>query len=145
MGARAWHIARAEHHKKAADYLAANTDFPDWACTALFYSALQYVHSSLADEPTLVKDERHPRKHSAPQGAQHGGRGVNQLVASLYQPIEVAYKSLFELSHRTRYDHDRLSTTDSNTFKLACMQWQQVKTFCEGRNQGRPTISTQAP
>jgi hypothetical protein len=53
-------------------------------CTgaALFCSALQNVHSPLADEPTLVKDERHPRKRSAPQGAQHGGRGLNQLGAA---------------------------------------------------------------
>jgi hypothetical protein len=34
---------------------------------------------------------------------------------------------------------------DPNTFQPATLQWQDVKTDCEGRNQGRPTISTQAP
>lgn len=145
MGTRAWHVARAKHHKKAADYLHGDSTFDDWACTALFYSALQYVHSSLADEPSLAKDERHPRKHTAPPGDQFGGRGVNQLVATLYGEIEISYKSLFELSRRTRYDINQLATTDATTYQLATLQWQDVKRFCEGLNQGRQTISTQAP
>ena len=41
MGHRTWHAARAEHNKNAADSFLA--DYPDWACTALFYSAYHYV------------------------------------------------------------------------------------------------------
>src|SRR4051794_23850879 len=102
MGARNWHVARAEYHFKVADHL--RDDYPDWAAVALFYSALHYVHSSLADEPSLAKDERHPRKHPAPAGAANGGRGVNQLVRDVYGQIHTQYMSLFEMSRRTRYD-----------------------------------------
>ena len=142
MGSRVWHLARAEHNKNAADFIHADGGYDDWACTALFYSALHYVHSSLADEPTLPKDERHPRKHTAPPGKGHGGRGANQLVAALYGPINISYKSLYELSRRTRYDVQALGPT---LFPLAELQWRDVKVFCEGRNQGRPAIPTSAP
>lgn len=137
MGARAWHLERARHHKEASDFLL--SEFPDWAMTALFYSAMQYVHSSLADEPDLVKDERHPRKHSSPA---IGSRGVNQLVRQCFPEIHEQYRSLFEMSLRTRYDFEQLGPM---AVKMLSIQWNDVKTFCEGRNQGRPTISSQAP
>ena len=140
MGSRAWHIARAEHNYKAAEHLK-QTEFTDWALTALFYSALHHVHSSLADQPGLYKDERHPRKHSAPRGAQYGGRGVNQLVRDLYEPIHVDYISLFELSMRTRYESKLITDIYERTHE----QWEVVRNFCRGINQGRPTIPTSAP
>lgn len=141
MGARDWHVARAKHHKDVADFL--EPSYADWAAVALFYSAMQYVHSSLVDEPGLPKDERHPRKHTAPPGAGlHGGRGVNQLVGALYGGIHVQYISLFEMSHRTRYDFQQLGPT---AYPLLVVQWRDVKQFCLGMNQGRPKIPTQQP
>lgn len=139
MGARAWHLERAKHNKKASEFLEADGKFLDWAAISLFYSALHYVHSSLADEPDLPKDERHPRKHSDPTV---GSRGVNQLVAQIYPQISVQYRSLFEMSHRTRYDMHQLGPT---TLPMLLKQWKDIKRFCEGLNQGRPTIPTQAP
>ena len=55
MGHRNWHLARAAHHKTVADFLALEQE--DWAAVALAYSALHYIHSSLADELTVPKDE----------------------------------------------------------------------------------------
>lgn len=133
MGHRNWHLERAKHNKKASDFLVDNYD--DWALIALFYSALHYVHSSLADERTLPKDERHPRKHSAPAGDDY--RGVNQLVRDVFPEINLEYRSLFELSYRTRYDVHRLGPM---AVPLAQKQWQQVRDFCVGRNQGRPAL-----
>jgi len=140
MGARNWHAARATHHKRVADHL--EPTFPDWAAVALFYSAMHLVHSSLADEPGVSKDERHPRKHSAKAGEEHGGRGTNQMVRDLYPEIHEQYRSLCEMSHRTRYDMDQLGP---QAYPLLVRQWKDVRAFCEGRNQGRPTIPTQAP
>jgi hypothetical protein len=142
MGARVWHVARAEYHKQAADFL--STDFPDWCGVALFYSALHYVHSSLADEPDLVRDERHPRKHTSPPTPGSGGRGVNQLVQAIYPVIAEAYLSLFDLSRRTRYDVKQLGG-GNHVIPLAEMQWRAVRDHCTGLNQGRPTIHTSTP
>lgn len=136
MGVRKWHLARAVHHKKASDFLL--DDYPDWAMVALFYSGMHYVHSSLADEESLGKDERHPRKHT---GVQVGSRGTNQMVAAMYPSIDVAYRSLFELSHRTRYDIAQLG---SMTVPGATRQWQSIKTFCDSLNGSRPWIPSQA-
>lgn len=140
MGARGWHVARAKHHAEVAAYLEAT--YADWAAVALFYSALHYVHSSLADEPSLPKDERHPRKHTAPSGAENGGRGVNQLVRDLYPGIELSYKSLFDASRRTRYDLDKLGPMAVPMLKR---QHRDVREFCVALNGTRPPLSTQAP
>lgn len=131
MGARTWHLERAKRNKEASD--AFETDWPEWCVIALFYSALHYVHSSLADEPDLPKDERHPRKHTSPGG--EDGRGLNQLVRDVYPEIHVQYRSLFELGHRTRYDVQQLGPL---TIPMARKQWSEIKAFCEGKNQGRP-------
>lgn len=140
MGARGWHVSRAQHHFQVAAFL--EPKYPDWSAVALFYSAHQYVHSSLADEPELDKDERHPRKHTAPAGDASGGRGTNQLVRDLYPSIWVAYASLCDASHRTRYDFKQLGPMAVPMLKL---QHSEVKTFCTGLNQTRPPRSTQAP
>lgn len=140
MGAREWHVARAKHHKEVADYL--EEPYPDWFAVALFYSALQYVHSALADEPELVKDERHPRKHTAGPTPGNGGRGVNDLVRDLYPDINVQYRSLFEMSHRTRYDAKQLGEMLP---QLLLVQYKDVVRFCKQRCAGRPSIPTQAP
>ncbi|WP_143696136.1 hypothetical protein [Williamsia sp. 1138] len=110
----------------------------DWAMVALFYSAMHLVHSSLADEMTLNKDERHPRKHSS---IEPGARGTNQMVHSLYSPIAVSYMSLMELSHRTRYDIAQLGPM---TVPGATQQWQSIQRFCTNLNDGRPWIPSQA-
>jgi hypothetical protein len=99
MGPRPWHIARAEYNKKVSDSLLAQ--YPDWALTTLYHSALHYAHSSLAGEPDTPKDERHPRAHSS---VQPGARGTNQMVNDRYRQIAPAFMSLRNLSHRTRYD-----------------------------------------
>lgn len=142
MGARGWHVARADRHKEVADFLAANGHY-DWAAVALFYSALQWVHSSLADESSIPRDERHPRKHSAPPGVD--GRGVNQLVRDLYPNIRDQYLSLFDMSRRTRYDYDKLAVSVGNetVWKLLMTQFGDIKTHCKGLNSTRPKISTQ--
>jgi hypothetical protein len=136
MGVRKWHLARAEHHKKACDYLLEK--FPDWAMVALFYSALHYVHSSLADEANLSKDERHPRKHTSMEPT---ARGTTQMVNAIYRPLAVPYKSLFELSRRTRYDIAQLGAM---TVPGALKQWETIKQFCESLNDSRPWIPSQA-
>jgi hypothetical protein len=104
VGERVWHLARAQHHLDAHDHLRTKSAFPDWAAVALFYSALHLVDAALAGETALVKDERHPRKHSAPGTPGNNGRGRNQLVAAVFSVISADYRSLFEMSHRTRYD-----------------------------------------
>jgi len=141
MGARNWHVSRAKHHFEVAEHL--SQKYLDWAAVALFYSALHYVHSSLADEPTLLKDERHPRKHTAPAGQANAGRGVNQLVRDLYGGIQVSYISLFELSRRTRYDVHQLGGL--TVWPLLKRQHHDVETFCVNLNNTRPPMSTQAP
>ena len=93
------------------------------------------MHSSLADEPALAKDERHPRKHTSPGG--EDGRGLNQLVRDVYPEIHTRYRSLFELGHRTRYDVQQLGPL---TIPMARKQWSEIKAFCEGKNQGRPAL-----
>jgi hypothetical protein len=114
----------------------------DWAAVALFYAADQWVHSSLADEPDLPKDERHPRKHTAPAGEDTGGRGTNQLVRDLFPEIHVQYRSLMEASHRTRYDFEQLGAM---AWPLLQRQYGDVRAFCRARNATRPTRSTQEP
>jgi hypothetical protein len=135
MGHRTWHVARAQRNKQAADHFV--NDFPEWSCIALFYSALHYVHSSLADETDLPKDERHPRKHTSAGGPDF--RGVNQLVRDVLPEIHLSYRSLFELSHRTRYDVYQMGPM---TLSMATVQWQQVRDYCVGRNQGRPALKS---
>lgn len=144
MGARDWHVSRAKRHLEVAEFLA-DSEHYDWAAVALFYSAHQWVHSSLADEPDLVRDERHPRKHTMPSG--RDGRGTTQLVAALYPSIEVSYRSLFDLSWRTRYDfkHLAMGMGEAQLWKLAMSQFSDVRTFCKSLNGTRPKISTQAP
>lgn len=142
MGARDWHVAKAVRHKTVADFLA-DSGHHDWAAVALFYAAHQWVHSSLADEPGVSKDERHPRKHTSPKGADC--RGTTQMVQQLYPDIKLSYRSLFELSHRTRYDHDKLNEnmSDGTAYGMALLQFSEVQQFCERRNATRPRISTQ--
>ena len=43
--------------KSVADHLRDDTELIDWASVALFYSALHYVHSALADKPTTHRLE----------------------------------------------------------------------------------------
>lgn len=142
MGSRAWHLARAKHHKAAADHLR-DTEWEDWAAVGLAYAAHQMVHSSLSGEPELARDERHPRKHTAPPGVGHGGRGTNQLVNALFpDPIAVAYASLFEAGRRTRYDLQKL---DVATYRLLEFQYRTVEDHCIHLNGSRPDRRTEEP
>lgn len=144
MGARDWHVTRAKRHLEVAEFLAANQHF-DWASVALFYSAHQWVHSLLADEPGLVRDERHPRKHTMPAG--DDGRGTTQLVAALYPSIEIPYKSLFDMSWRTRYDYNKLASGlgQAQLWGLLFAQYNAIRKFSKGLSGTREKISTQAP
>lgn len=146
MGSREWHIARAKRHNEVAEFLAESFHY-DWAGVALFYSAHQWVHSSLSDEPGLPRDERHPRKHTAPAGEGSGGRGTSQLVTAMYPNISLAYRSLFEFSHRTRYDLQTLSSSmgEGQLWSLLVAQYRDVKKHCQSLNGTREKISTQAP
>jgi hypothetical protein len=111
MGQAAWHWARAKHHYDfAVDLHRTLPTYSDWAAVGLFYSALHIAHAALDGETGLPKDERHPRKHSAPKNAKVGGRGLSQLVRDLYRPAHFQYRSLFEASVRTRYDMTALAS-----------------------------------
>jgi hypothetical protein len=101
---RVYHEAKAAYNLKVASHLKSTTAYTDWAVTATFYAALHLVDSFLDGECQLPKDERHPRKHSANANPGNGGRGRNQLVAALLQPIRKEYRSLEEASRRARYD-----------------------------------------
>lgn len=142
MGASKWHVARAERHKEVADFLTKN-GHDDWAAVALFYAAMMHVHSVLSSDPDLSKDERHPRKHTAGPGAANGGRGTNQLVAALFpSAVNTAYRSLFEASHRTRYDFQQLGP---GAGRLLALQYEQVATYCQGVRNSRPDRPTSEP
>lgn len=145
MPSRPFHVARATHHLEVAEHLSKDEQYVDWAVVALFYSAHQWVHSALSGEPTLAKDERHPRKHTGGPGAQVGGRGTNQIVAALFPAnVHEAYRSLHDLSRRTRYDMDRLQGPFP-PYLLAKMQFEVVRKHCQALNTGRPDIPTQRP
>lgn len=144
MPSRVFHVARAKHHLEVAEHLATTEQFVDWAVVALFYAAHQWVHSSLSGQPGLAKDERHPRKHTGGPGDGQGGRGTNQLVAELYPEISAAYRSLFDLSRRTRYDL-KLLNGGFPPYSLAKMQFKTVQQRCEALNGTRSDIPTQQP
>jgi hypothetical protein len=137
MPSRSFHLARARYDKQVSDFLIEK--HPDWGLVALFYSAMHYVHSSLADEPNTPKDERHPRAHTS---MEPGARGTNQMVAERFPTIAQAYMSLQELSHRTRYDVLKLGPI---TIPGARIHWTSIKNFCEALNGTREKIPTQAP
>ncbi|GMA24686.1 hypothetical protein GCM10025864_24450 [Luteimicrobium album] len=142
MGSRKFHVARAAHHLEVAEYLAKSDAFTDWAIVALFYAAHQMVHAALSGDPDLVKDERHPRKHTSYGGNGTGGRGTNQLVRDKMPPaINLAYRSLFEASLRTRYDFEKLGASYAD-FRA---QYETVSTHCKMLNLTRPDRSTQEP
>ena len=137
MGAAAWHWARAKHHFDfATDINVSHPAYADWAAVGLFYSALHVVHAGLDGEHGLHKDERHPRKHSAPKGAKVGGRGTNQLVRDLYKPAHFAYRSLMEASHRTRYDMGLLTTPHARLLADHKVVYDHMTIVLTG--QGRP-------
>lgn len=128
-------------HKEAADHLRDHR-FEDWACVALAYSAHALVHSTLSGDPSLAKDERHPRKHTAPADGS-AGRGTNQLVNALFSSDAAeAYASLFEMGRRTRYDVTKLG---DGTYKLLEYQYFTVKKYCDAINASRPDRPTQEP
>ncbi|MGV8979184.1 MAG: hypothetical protein ACOH17_14185 [Cellulomonas sp.] len=140
MSSRAQHLARAKHHLEVADHLSGQTEYIDWAGVALFYAAHQMIHSCLSGEPGLAKDERHPRKHTGGPGEGRGGRGTNSLVADLYvDDVSVAYRSLYDLSRRTRYDFKQLG----EPWPLMMMQYKTVEAHCRALNAARPDRSTQ--
>jgi len=144
VGIRVWHVARAEYHKDVAEHLRRETEFEDWALVALYYSALHLVDSVLADDPDLPKDERNPRKHS---GVKPGQRGRNQLVGKLFPfAPRKAYRSLEDLSRRTRYDCEALKSNDARkAYDLALDQWREVDRYARMMHIARPPIPSEAP
>jgi hypothetical protein len=142
LGVRSWHVARAEYHKTVAEHLRHETEYEDWALVALYYSALHFVDSVLADDPDLNKDERHPRKHS---GQEPGARGRNLLVNSRCRPIRGDYRKLEELSRRTRYDADMLRTESVTAYDKALPQWHRVEQWARMMHITRPAIPSEQP
>lgn len=142
MGVRKWHVARADYHKQVAEHLRHNTDYEDWALVALYYSALHFIDSVLADDPDLPKDERNPRKHS---GSEPGQRGRNQLVNARCRPVRNDYRKLEELSRRTRYDAALLRTESTTAYDRALPQWQHIEQYARMMHMTRPAISSEAP
>jgi hypothetical protein len=142
MPSRSWHWAKAQHNKAVADHLHGETEFDDWAVTALFYSALHAAHSVIADEPKLAKDERHPRKHSSPGRDGDGGRGTNQLVREFFPgPIHRQYRDLYEASRRTRYDHRALGSPYARYLAM-CLE---VHRYAQMMHMARPILPTDRP
>jgi hypothetical protein len=140
VSSRAHHLARAKHHLEVANHLGAQTEYVDWAGVALFYAAHQLIHSCLSGEPELAKDERHPRKHTGGPGPGRGGRGTNLLVTDLYdEDLNVAYRSLYDLSRRTRYDYHQLG----EPWPLMMLQYKTVEAHCCRLNASRPDRNTQ--
>lgn len=92
--------------------------------------------------PTLVKDERHPRKHTSYGGTGTGGRGTNQLVKDILDPIHRQYRSLMEASHRARYDFQSWGDFPPGKLRSQC---EEVARYCEMMNGTRPDRSTQDP
>lgn len=133
-------VARARYHLEVAEHL--SPSYVDWATVALFFSAARLVHSCLVDEPGVQKG--HPRKHTAPATKGNGGRGANQMVRDLYpEDVHEAYRSLFELSRRKRYESDQLG--GPLVWSLARLQYDLIEKFCIGRNAGRLPRGTQEP
>lgn len=141
MGARTWHIARADYHKEVADFLNADGRYKDWSIVALYYSALHFMDSVLCDEPEIPKDERHPRKHS---GMEVGNRGRHQLVASYCRAANRPYRKLEQMSRRTRYDVEKLSE-GGNAYDRALPWWREVERYARMMHMVREPIPTDAP
>lgn len=143
MGVRAWHINRAEYNKQVADHLRHDTDYEDWALVALYYSGLHFVDSVLADDPSLPKAERNPFKHS---GRNPGQRGRTQLVMDMFPPgPRKAYRSLEELSRRTRYDANLLSSQSQAAYEKALVQWAELERYCRMMHMTRPALPSDQP
>lgn len=144
MGIRVWHVSRAEYHREVADHLGNQTEYEDWALVALYYSSLHMVDSVLADDPDLPKDERNPRKHS---GVQSGQRGRNQLVRACFPySVRKAYRSLEDLSRRTRYDCEALKSNDARkTFDLALDDWKEIDRYARMMHIARPPLPSEKP
>jgi hypothetical protein len=130
MPERVYHEAKCRYNLQVSAHLRDNTDYLDWAATALFYAALHLVDAFLDGEQQLPKDERHPRKHSANAGEGNAGRGRNQLVQALLSPIRKEYRSLEEASRRARYD---LKTLDDNALEKLHEQFQRLDQYVRMR------------
>lgn len=143
MGARSWHVACAEHHKSAAKHIQTDEEYLDWAVVALFYAANHFVHSVLADIEEVGKDERHPRKHTAPRGVDSGGRGTNQMVRDYCNPIRRQYMDLYEASRRTRYDVNRLG--ERRAYEKFEEMLRRVEEYCRTMHVARPVLPSDAP
>ena len=122
MPERVYHHRKAHYNVEVAAHLHGQTPYIDWAVTATFYAALHLVDSMLAVSD-LPKDEQHPRKHSAAGTPGNGGRGRNQLVASEFNAIRKAYRSLEEASRRARYD---LKMLDPAAYARLQAQYQEI-------------------
>jgi hypothetical protein len=130
MPERKYHMRKAAYNTQVSEHLKDETPYLDWAVTSLFYSALHLVDAFLDGERDLPKDERHPRKHSANPGAGNGGRGRNQLVGALMQPIQKQYRSLEEASRRSRYDMEVL---DRDAYDKLMVQYREVEQYARMR------------
>ena len=135
MPERKYHLAKAEYNLTVSTHLR-DTEYIDWAVTALFYSALHLIDAFLDGEESLPKDERHPRKHSANADQGNGGRGRNQLVAATLKPINKDYRSLREASRRARYDiHklDKASADSITTYDRLLAQYRSIEQYVKMR------------
>lgn len=56
------------------------------------------------------------------------------MVRDPYPEVHEQYRSLFELSCRTRYDSDKLG--DELVWRMARLQYDSIDQFCRGRNAG---------
>ena len=99
-----YHLRRADDHRKVAESLLAD-GILDWYAVALFYSALHEVDAVLANEPILSNQQKHPGKHAGPPTPSGNVVGRNDLIRVVAgERVAIAYRSLYELSRRARYD-----------------------------------------
>jgi hypothetical protein len=143
MPSAEYHLRRADDHRKVAEALLAD-EVLDWYAVALFYSALHEIDAVLANEPMLSNRQKHPGKHAGPPSGHVVGR--NDLVRVVAgERVAIAYRSLYELSRRARYDgrgYSKENFRDAGRDYTVVMEWAQKRARKQKREspkqRGRP-------
>lgn len=95
MPSQKQHLSQASHNEKlVSNYKLLDSEFTDWAITALFYSALHYVEAYFA-----TKYNWHHRKHEKRNPA------IRRCLPHCYDD----YKQLKYDSEEARYNNRRFS------------------------------------
>jgi hypothetical protein len=85
------HLTQAQANEAFFESLGADrAQSPDWAVTALFYSALHYAQAGFV----YLLNNRAPMNHQDRKGA----------IRTRFRPIAKDYEKLYDASRRARYD-----------------------------------------